>query len=350
MRTGLRLDLLRPDALRPAQRAAWTRLQAAEPAFASPFLGPDFADAVGAVRDDVWVAAIGDDDAFLAVQRRGRVGLPVGGGLSDCQALVAAPGWRCEPATLLRAMDLDRLEVTRWRAASGLTPARGEIVAAPLVTLGRGFEAYARARRAAGSQAVVQTLSHARRLERALGPLRLVPHDPDPAMLARLIGWKRAQYARPRWGGALDPLARPWARALLGRIQATQSAEFAGMLSVLWAGTTPVAAHLGLRARSLLHWWFPAHDPAHAKLAPGRILLLEVIRHAAETGLAALDLGAGEEGYKRRFADAEVTLQSGTIGRVSPLRRLGLAAQAVARRAPPVAEWLFRQDWQRLHR
>jgi len=353
MRTGLRLDLLRPDALHPAQRAAWARLQEAEPVFASPFLGPDFAEAVGAVRDDVWVAAIGDaaaPEAFLAFQRQGRVGLPVGGGLSDCQALVAAPGWRCEAAALLRALGLARLEVTRWRAAGGLAPTGGEVVAAPLVGLGAGFEAYARARRDAGSQAVVQTLSHARRLERALGPLRLVPHDPDPAMLARLVGWKRAQYARPRWGGALDPLARPWARALLARVQATQAPGFAGMLSVLWAGETPVAAHLGLRARRLLHWWFPAHDPAHAKLAPGRILLLEVIRHAAETGLAALDLGAGEEGYKRRFADAEVTLQAGTIGGVSALRRAGGAALALARRAPPVAEWLFRQDWQRLHR
>jgi CelD/BcsL family acetyltransferase involved in cellulose biosynthesis len=352
MRNELRL--LHPDRLTGADLATWSRLQDADPAFASPFLRPEFAQAVGAVRDDVVVAAIGPaaaPEAFLAFQRRGRIGLPVGGGLSDCQAIVATPGWRCDGLALVRALGLARLDVTRLLVArAGVVPAQGSLIAAPLIRLGAGFEAYARARRAAGSQAVVQTLSHARRLERALGPLRFVPHDPDPRALHCMIAWKRAQYALPRWGGALDPLARPWAVALLERVQATQMAGFAGVLSTLWAGETLVAAHLGMRSRSLLHWWFPAHDPAQAKLAPGRILLLEVIRHAAEAGLAGIDLGAGEEGYKRRFADAEVELVAGAIGPAPWHHRVPDAAAALARRVPPVAEWLFRREWRRLHR
>ncbi len=348
------MRLLRPERLTARDLAAWSQMQEADPAFASPFLRPEFAQAVGAVRDDVVVAAIGPEDApqaFLAFQKRGRIGLPLGGGLSDCQAIVAAPGWRWDGAALVRALGLERLDVTRLVVArGGVVPARGRLAPAPLIRLGEGFEAYARARRVAGSQAVAQTLSHARRLERALGPLRFVPHDPDPRMLQRLIAWKRAQYALPRWGGALDPLARPWAVALLERVQATQAPGFAGMLSTLWAGETLVAAHLGLRSRSLLHWWFPAHDPTQAKLAPGRILLLEAIRHAAQAGLSGIDLGAGEEGYKRRFADAEVTLVAGSVGPASWRRRATDAAAALARRAPPVAEWLFRREWHRLHR
>jgi CelD/BcsL family acetyltransferase involved in cellulose biosynthesis len=352
MRNELRL--LRPDRLTGTDLATWSRLQDADPVFASPFLRPEFAQAVGAVRDDVVVAVIGRDsapEAFLAFQRRGRIGLPVGGGLSDCQAIVAAPGWRCDGVALVRALDLARFDVTRLLVArGGLVPARGSIVRAPLIRLGAGFEAYARARRTVGSQAVVQTQSHARRLERALGPLRFVPHDPDPRVLHRLVAWKRAQYALPRWGGALDPLARPWAVTVLERIQATQTPGFAGMLSALWAGDTLVAAHFGMRSRSLLHWWFPAHDPAQAKLAPGRILLLEVIRHAARMGLSGIDLGAGEESYKRRFADAEVELVAGTIGPASWRRHAADVAAALARRAPLAAEWLFRREWNRLHR
>lgn len=352
MRNELRL--LRPDRLTGRDLAAWSRLQEADPAFASPFLRPEFAQAVGAVRDDVVVAAIGPEEspqAFLAYQMRGRIGLPLGGGLSDCQAIVAAPGWRWDGVALVRALGLARLDVTRLVVArGGVVPARGRLVAAPLIRLGEGFEAYARARRAAGSQAVVQTLSHARRMERTLGPLRFVPHDPDPRMLHWLIAWKRAQYALPRWGGALDPLARPWAVALLERVQATQSPGFAGMLSTLWAGETLVAAHLGLRSRSLLHWWFPAHDPTHSKLAPGRILLLESIRHAAQAGLSGIDLGAGEEGYKRRFSDAEVALVAGSVGPASWRHLATDAAAGLARRVPPAAEWMFRREWHRLHR
>lgn len=352
MRNELRL--LRPDQMTARDLAAWSQWQEADPAFASPFLRPEFAAVVGTVRDDVVVASIGPEEspqAFLAFQKHGRTGLPLGGGLSDCQAIVAAPGWRCESGALLGALGLARLDLTRLVVArGGLVPGQGRLVPAPLIRLDGGFEAYARARRAAGSQAVTQTLSHARRLERALGPLRFVPHDPDPRMLHRLIAWKRAQYARPRWGGALDPLARPWAVALLERVQATQAPGFAGMLSTLWAGETLVAAHLGLRSRSLLHWWFPAHDPAQARLAPGRILLLEAIRHAARAGLSGIDLGAGEEGYKRRFADAEVTLVAGTVGAASWRRSVSDTAARLARRVPLAAEWMFRREWQRLHR
>jgi CelD/BcsL family acetyltransferase involved in cellulose biosynthesis len=352
MRNELRL--LRPDRLTSRDLTAWSLLQEADLAFANPFLRPEFAQAVGAVRDDVVVAVLGPEaspQAFLGFQKHGQVGLPLGGGLSDCQAIVAAPGWRSEGAALVQALGLSRLDLTRLVVArGGVVPARGRLLAAPLIRLGDGFEAYARARRSAGSNVVVQTLSHARRLERALGPLRFVPHDPDPRLLHRLIAWKRAQYALPRWGGALDPLARPWAVALLERVQATQAPGFAGMLSTLWAGETLVAAHLGLRSRSLLHWWFPAHDPAQAKLAPGRILLQEAIRHAAQAGLAGIDLGAGEEGYKRRFADAEVSLVAGTIGPASWPRFAMDAAMRLAQRVPPAAEWMFRREWHRLHR
>lgn len=352
MRNELRL--LRPDQLTRRDLATWSRLQEADPAFASPFLRPEFAQAVGAVRDDVLVAAVGPEEspqAFLGFQRRGRIGLPVGGGLSDCQGIVADPGWRSDGAAMVRSLGLARLDVSRLVIArGGVVPARGRLMAAPLIRLDDGFDAYARARRAAGSQAVVQTLSHARRLERALGPLRFVPHDPDPRVLHQLIAWKRTQYALPRWGGTLDPLARPWAVALLERVQATQAPGFAGMLSTLWAGETLVAAHLGMRSRSLLHWWFPAHDPAQAKLAPGRILLLEAIRHAAQSGLSGIDLGAGEESYKRRFADAEVALVAGTVGPASWPRVAIDAAARLGRRVPPVAEWMFRQEWRRLHR
>ena len=53
---GLEAELVHPGALAPADVEAWRALQAAEPAFASPLLGVEFAQAVGAVRADARVA------------------------------------------------------------------------------------------------------------------------------------------------------------------------------------------------------------------------------------------------------------------------------------------------------
>lgn len=359
----VRLSVSRPQELSSGQLAAWRRLQDGDPALASPFLRPEFALLVADVRRDVAVATVeqdGEERAFLAFQRRGRVGRPVGGGLSDVQAIVAEPGWDCDARALARAAGLAVLTFTHARADQlPFAPFHRRVAESPLVELDGGFEAYVRGRRAAGSNVVTQTMSHARRLERQLGPLRFVMHDPDPRSLNRLIEWKRHQYGQDRWGGALDLFSRRWTVELLERVHAMQAEGFAGVLSALWAGDAMVAAHMGMRSATTLHYWFPAYDPAHAKLAPGRILLLEMIRAAAAAGIRRIELGAGDEGYKGRFANGAVAVASGFVGPPSiPLwnRRLWHAAEAVARRVPigrggrRADELLFRIEWERNHK
>ena len=61
-----------------------------------------------------------------------------------------------------------------------------------------------------------------------------------------------------------------------------------------------VAAHFGLRAGGILHWWFPVYDPAFARFSPGWLLLCAVIDAAPEFGLDRIDLGRGVDDYKRR--------------------------------------------------
>lgn len=357
----MRVSVLRPEEMDADHVAAWCRLLDADAMLASPFLRPEFACHVAAVRPDAFVGIVTEGAApcaFLAFQRRGRLAQPLAGGLSDCQALIAAPAWQCDPPALLRAMGIARFDFTRMLAARHhLAASRTEHLDSPLIRLDAGFDGYAQERRAAGSNVVTQTLSHARRLARQLGPLRFVPHDADPRTLQRLVAWKRAQYARQRWGGALDPFARGWAVALLERIHAAQQPGFAGMLSTLWAGDTMLAAHLGMRAHGVLHYWFPTYDPAQARLAPGRILLLEMIRHAPAAGIAVIDLGAGEEDYKRRFANAVVPLAAGAAGSSAAAlwqARAWRAASSLARHVPVgggrrAAEWFFRRDWERQH-
>lgn len=357
----MRVRVVVPQELAEGDLALWRRYLACDPLLASPYLRPEFAQLVGAVRSDARVAVVEEAGvvcAFFPFQRRGRVGMPIVGGLSDCQAVIAAPGWEWDGRALVRAAGLSAFDFTAMRAEQrAFAPFHRRVVDSHVIELGEGgFDDYARERRRAGHAVVTQTQSHARRLERRLGPLRFTMHDPDPRTLHRLIEWKRRQY---RATGALDVFAHPWTVALLERLQATQTEGFAGVLSTLTAGDTIVAAHIGMRSPTVLHYWFPAYDETYAKLAPGRILLLELIRAASAAGIETIELGPGEEGYKRRFANGAVPVAAGHVGSASPLllcRWLCRLTEAVARRLPigPARQWpatLFhRIEWEWSHR
>src|ERR1700761_3089936 len=89
----LEAEIVHPAELSRVDIAAWRRLQAAEPAFGSPLLGPDFAQAVGAVRPDARVAVYrraGHAIGFLAHHRRpGGFARPIGAPFCDYHALVS---------------------------------------------------------------------------------------------------------------------------------------------------------------------------------------------------------------------------------------------------------------------
>src|SRR5260370_6126045 len=100
----------------------WTELQQSNAVLTNPFFAPDFTVAVASVRDDVEVAVIeenGKIEAFFPFQRRARsIGVPVGGILSDYQALICQPKFECDPLELLRkcrlvTWDFDHLLVSQ---------------------------------------------------------------------------------------------------------------------------------------------------------------------------------------------------------------------------------------------
>jgi CelD/BcsL family acetyltransferase involved in cellulose biosynthesis len=75
----------------------------------------------------------------------------------------------------------------------------------------------------------------------------------------------------------------------------------------------------------VLHWWFPVYDPQFSSLAPGWILLRELVGAAAELGIERIDFGRGDDEYKRRAKTGEVMVAQGVVSRNSAYR--------VARRA-----------------
>jgi CelD/BcsL family acetyltransferase involved in cellulose biosynthesis len=304
-------------------RDDWARWQAIvdqTPALASPYFTAEFCRAVARWSPDLEVATLREGAAVVGYFpfHRGRFGggRPLAKWLSDCQGVVCGAGVRVDPRALMRACGLAAFEFDHLLAAqSAFAPFAHRADESPILDLAAGFDAYAAA--VAPASAVLGRLTGTRRrLERDLGPVTFELQSTDEAALDALFRLKSEQYRRT---GRRDVVGDPWARAVLTEIFRARGPSFAGVLSVLRAGTRAIALHLGMRSAKVLHYWFPAYDREYAQYSPGLMLLGELSRAAAAQGITSIDLGKGDAAYKRRFATGSVRLLEGRIERLSPL-------------------------------
>lgn len=347
------IEVIGPEGVTPRIEARWSALLAADPNLGSPFYTPGFFRAVAAHRPDLRLALLREAGEIAALMpfhaRGGGRAAPIAAPICDYQGLIGElpSGWTA--ARLLRGMGRGCYDYDHARAADPLFRDHAfRLTRSPRIDLTEGFEAWRLERRGAGG-ALKTVERKMRRMERELGPLRFVAHDPSPAAWARFMDWKRAAIAAMGVGFVLDT---PWARATIEEIRATQTPGFAGLFSTLHAGDRLVAAHFGMRSDRAWHWWFPAYDAEVSSHSPGLALLLHCARHADETGLTEIDLGRGEERYKREFANAARPLCEGALGGASIAglaRRLRGGLHGLAeRRLPPQAADLQRRAFNRL--
>ena len=321
--------LLDFGALNAGQLAAWCQVRDANPALDSPYFNPTFAGAVHAIFGDVQVAT-DDDQVWFPIQVKKRLARPAGWPGADYHGPVAAPGVTIDPLDLVRATGLralrfdhvseDRTEFAPW------VDGREE---SPFIDVTDGLDGYLTRISKAGRDKLSRVRRMTNKAARQLGDVRLVWDAQDPGILDWLIDIKRAQYAAT---GAYDFFAMPRRRELVHQLAKTRADGFAGILSAVYAGETLLAAHFGLRDGAVLHWWFPVFDRSHAELAPGWILLRELIAAAPQLGVNRIDLGPGEEDYKLRAMTGSISVCQGEVT-PDPLRRKLRRARIAARRA-----------------
>lgn len=260
-------------------------------------------------------------------------GRAIGLGVSDSQGAVMRPGIRLDARRLLRVCGLSSWEFDNLDAGQGvLVPHAVEELASPVVDIGRGFEAHRERLRAKSPGFLRQTLAKERKLARQIRTVRFVYDTVDPGALRALMRWKSAQYRRT---GRRDRFAQEWITRLVGLLGASEDPECRGVLSVLYAGDRPVAAHFGLRSRSVLSWWFPAYDRAYAAYSPGLVLELRMLEAAAADGVETVDLGSGPARYKDSLKTRDLRVYEGAVVRPVPggaAHRLGREPARAARR------------------
>jgi CelD/BcsL family acetyltransferase involved in cellulose biosynthesis len=316
----------------------WSEIRQNVPSLTSPFFSPTFTSIVAATRDDVRVGVLEEDGELLGFFpfQRGSLGSgrPVGSILSDYHGAVVPDDASWDAKALIRACGLKTWEFDHVVASQTPFAAfhhnRRDSMQ---IELSAGFEAYMDGVKQAHGPTITRLGSKTRKLEREHGPLGFAPHTDDPAALAMLLGWKSAQYANT---GAIDILEHQWIREVLRLTHATQTHDYAGFLSFVFAGSRPIAAHLGIRSGSVCHSWFPAYDPEFAQYSPGLILLLKLAAGARQANIRTIDLGSGDYRYKRMLMNRAVPLAAGSVELLSVAASAGRArrvAKSLVRRS-----------------
>jgi CelD/BcsL family acetyltransferase involved in cellulose biosynthesis len=185
--------------LAPADVAAWSALQGADPSLASPFFRPEFTMAVASSREEARVAIIEDGAGaagfFPFEAGANGVGRPVGGLLSDYQGMIGRLGFQWDAVELVRRCGLQSLGFDHLLAGQKpFAPFHRVTMSSPVMDLSHGYAAYVAARNGAGTEQIKKVMGLRRKLEREHGAVRVETQEADPSMLRQLMDWKSAQY------------------------------------------------------------------------------------------------------------------------------------------------------------
>jgi CelD/BcsL family acetyltransferase involved in cellulose biosynthesis len=93
----------------------------------------------------------------------------------------------------------------------------------------------------------------------------------------------------------------------------------------LYANDRLAAVHMGMRSRTVWHYWFAGYAPEFSRYSPSLLLFAEMARCAESMGLKAIDMGKGPEEYKNLFATSAVLLTEGCVELPSLARTLRVA-------------------------
>jgi CelD/BcsL family acetyltransferase involved in cellulose biosynthesis len=333
----MRYELMRASEVDDGLAAAWLEILDANPDFHSPYFAPHFTQAVAAVRNDAYVTVMEDGAriaGFFPFQTSARhAGRPIGGAFSDYQAVIASSDAEWDVRDLLRESRLHVWEfdhLVRWQKQ--FQPYHRAYSKSPLISLNGASRIITIVSGGHVRQEQAQASRRRRKLEREVGPLRFEPDLKEPGVLDRILEWKGHQFAR---SGASNPFCFQWTRDLLHLILNTRSPLFSGAMSALFSGDTLLAAHLGMRFKRTLHYWFPAFNREFSMYSPGIVLFSYMVENAQNQGIGVLDLGKGDEEYKRRWSNQAVPLAEGYVELPS--------VQALLRKTRRNAESLIRK-------
>ena len=316
---GLSAQLRTIGSLDARDRTAWLRFRDADPALASPYFALEFAETLAAVRDDTRILVLSRDGTPagylpLHVPRSG-IARPIAGPMGDHHGLITDdPGLALDAALSEQSFGLFAYHGALANQTAFRNFAREAATPSWYADLGAGYDAYLADLADADAKAMRNLRARQRKLD-ALGD-RVVfrADDRRREALDALLTLKRGQY---RATGAMDIFKAGWTNALIDRLFADRTAALGGVLSTLEIDGQLAAGHFGMRSQSVLHYWFPAYDPAFSGYGPGLALFLRLAEALSDDGIRQIHLGPGDYDFKKRLSNRHFDVVQGQIGQAS---------------------------------
>lgn len=326
----MKASLVSPQELDADCLRRWEQLRASNPVYASPFYSPHFTRAVGNVRRDAQVAIFEQHQkivGFLPFHRvRAGIAKPIGGHLNDYHGAILEPGLSLTDPGILRSAGIDVYDFDHLPASFGSgSHVTDTTQASPQMDLGNGYDSCIRAKGESWKRGQRDLARKLRKMERELGAIHFEFTCDSDDLFNCHAEMRNALYARM---GLRQDYCTGWQGEVLRGLSGTDSTDFRSVLSLLYAGTRPVAAHFGLVSSGVLHWWFPAYDLAAQRYSPGLHLIDHCARQAADKGISLIDFGKGDDRYKTLFADQSVPMVKGSICRTGSLAARARGSQA----------------------
>ncbi|CAM3452453.1 GNAT family N-acetyltransferase [Kibdelosporangium persicum] len=304
---------------------AWRAIRDGDSRWDSPYFTPEYIAAVHAGQP---VDVLLGDGFVWPLHKTGSSARPAGSPGADFQGPLLEPGVRFSPRRILtdvgiRCLSFDHL-LDGYR---DLDPYVEERRTSPVMDVSGGLDGYTKRVTKSGRDKMSEARRLTSKVSRELGPVEFTVEATEG--LGRVIAMKREQYAST---GAKDHFADQANQDLLYRLHAGNL----GVLSTVYAGPHLLAAHFGIRSGEVLHWWFPVYDRKFGTYSPGWILLREMVMAAPRLGINRIDLGRGEDEYKRRAMTGSSTVCIGAVasGPRTTVRRISRAAVTAAKASP----------------
>jgi CelD/BcsL family acetyltransferase involved in cellulose biosynthesis len=308
----MRVTVVKPGDLGPAEAARWAELQRTPPVTLSPFLSLTYAQVVGRHRPGARVAVVEDGgqiEAFLPFQLTARgMALPIGYPVNQLQGFV------CSGAPIDASAVLRRAGLRGWRFKHApadqevLLPHRYPEAEAQcfVADLSAGYEPY---RKGLSKSITSETARRRRALERRFETVSLEWHTERPEVaMQKLVEWKSGMY-----GATRQLFSDPAAVRIVEELSTSAGDDCAGVFSVLSAGSAPIAAALWLAEPHGLAAWFTTYDAEFRRSSPGIMLFLAVAEEAASRGITLIDFGADQDDNKLRLASGTYPVVGGAV-------------------------------------
>jgi CelD/BcsL family acetyltransferase involved in cellulose biosynthesis len=331
------VSLIRPAELSSSDIEAWHSMQLNNSFLVNPFLCPEFAMGIGSLRTAARVAVAMDGSrivGFFPFERRSfGAGVAIGAGLSNCQGLIYDSESDWDARELLKSCKLSTWHFDNLAQEQKHFEAYAEgHFSTAVIDLTDGFDAYQESFRLRSPKSYKNLKRKMTCIERDFGKLRSVINSRDVGELRILMSWKSEQCRRNGWP---DIFGRQWVVELTDSFLGTQSEQFSGMLSMLYAGETPIAGTFDLRSRHYLAGWFAAYNPEFAKYSPGFMSHILTLEQLAADGIKTYDT-SGTAPYQMQLRNGDVSYTRGTVS-------VGLLAAGTYSARVRSSEWARRQ-------